>query len=70
MKASELIAAINKAVDALPAGPDGFRVDPLIEFWPEQGQHMAIRGGVMGSREGDGYVLFLADMRLDQVGGF
>jgi hypothetical protein len=64
MKVKELRAQIQRAIEADPSVAEA-----NIVFGPEEGDHIPLKGGIVGMG-GNGYILILAPISLDQVGGF
>jgi hypothetical protein len=64
MKVKDLQAQIDRAIAADPSVAEA-----NIVFGPEEGDHIPLKGGIVG-RGGNGYLLILAPLPLDKVGGF
>jgi hypothetical protein len=61
---------LKEQIDRLLA-EDEYRSEANVVFGPEEGDHIAIEGGIIGAQTGTGLiVLILAPIKLDKVGGF
>ena len=64
MKVKDLKARLEEAIAADPT-----IAEANIVFGPEEGDHIPLKGGIVG-KGANGFLLILAPITLDKVGGF